>query len=62
MMKLFNAFQCVIMYAALPFVIGWLDGAGFRGAGAAFYAAIGVYVISSGCMVAAVYHSFKDWD
>lgn len=61
-MKLFNAFQLVIMYAALPFVISWLDGQSFRGSGAALWAAIAVYVIATGCMIASVYHSFKEWD
>jgi len=60
-MKLFNAFQCVVLYAALPFIISWLDGAEFRWAGAAFWSAIVVYVISSFCMVASVYHSFEEW-
>jgi len=61
-MKLFNAFQCVVMYASLPFVIGWLDNATFRLAGPAFWAAIAIYVVSSFCMVGAVYDTFKRMD
>lgn len=61
-MKLFNSFQLVIMYAALPFVISWLDGAGFRWAGAAFWSTIVIYIVASGFMVGAVYKAFEDWN
>lgn len=54
MITLFNAFQIVAGFVAWPFFISWLSQASFRGAGVAFYAACGCYVIAFGAMVAAI--------
>ena len=56
-MIVFNAFQIVIAFVAWPFLIQWLNEATFRGAGAAFWAAIVCYVVAFFCMVASVAHS-----
>lgn len=41
----FNAFQLVILFACLPFIVSWLWGAPFAGASALVWVAIVVYVI-----------------
>jgi len=53
-MKVFNAFQCVLLFAFAPFGIAWLYDQTFRGANAAWWAAIVGYVVAFGFNVAAV--------
>lgn len=61
-MKIFNAFQIVIAFVAWPFLISWLSGTDFHGAGVAFYSACACYVVAVGAMIASVYHSLStDW-
>lgn len=61
-MKLFNAFQIVGLFCAMPFLLFWLDSAGFSGHMAAFYAGCAFYLILFGVMVAALYTAFCSWD
>ena len=51
-MKLFNAFQAVLMFCLMPLVIQWVDGAEFTGHVVAYYGAWTVYTIM---FVAAIY-------
>lgn len=59
-MKLFNAFQLVAVFVALPYLMGWLQDATFRGSAAAFYATAALYVVAFACMVACVWRSLDD--
>ena len=63
MLKAFNSLQIVAMYAASPFVIGWLfSGATFPYAHVLAWASVLGYGIFSWLMVAAVYLALeKDW-
>ena len=54
MFRVFNAFQLVTLFAALPFGIGWLHGNPFPYSTAAFYTAIAVYLILFVTNIAAV--------
>lgn len=45
MLRVFNAFQIVSLFCALPFVIMWLSQAEFAGAQPLMYLAIVVYGI-----------------
>lgn len=42
-MLLFNSIQLTILLVAWPFIISWLEKAEFKGASAAFWAAIVMY-------------------
>lgn len=53
-MRVFNAFQIVAAFVAWPFLIAWLHGAEFNGAGAAFVAACALYIVAFFAMVACV--------
>lgn len=44
-MKLFNAFQLVILLVAWPFLINWLRTVDFPFATAAFYSACACYLV-----------------
>lgn len=59
-MRLFNSFQIVGAFVAWPFLIQWLSDAGFRGAGAAFYSAIVLYIVAFFAMVASVYFNLSE--
>ena len=61
-MKLFNSFQLVAAFVAMPFLIMWLQDATFRGAAAAFYAAAALYVVAFASMVGSVWHLLETWD
>jgi len=52
--RVFNAFQLVTLFAALPFGIGWLHSDPFPYSTAAFYTAICVYLILFWVQVAAL--------
>jgi hypothetical protein len=60
MLKLFNAFQIVTLFAALPYIIGWLYTAPFPFSIAALATAVVVYVILFGWNVFAMSESFGD--
>ncbi len=45
MLKVFNAFQMVTLFAAMPHIIGWLKTEPFTYSTGAFWAAIAVYVV-----------------
>jgi hypothetical protein len=45
-MAWFNAFQIVVLFAGLPFLIHWLHTAEFWGASSAFWVTLVVYVIA----------------
>ena len=54
-MRVFNSLQITAAFVAWPFLIAWISDASFRGADVAFYAAIALYLIAFGAMVACVY-------
>lgn len=54
-MKLFNAFQFVILFIAWPFILQWLAGATFAGAAALWYAACVAFLVHFGFSIAAAY-------
>lgn len=61
-MRVFNAFQIVIAFAAWPYLISWLADAEFRGVGAAFWSSIICYVVATIFLVASVSESLrKEW-
>ena len=45
MIRAFNAFQLVSLFAALPFIVGWLKTNPFPLAVAAFWVAIVAYLV-----------------
>ncbi len=49
-------------WLAWPFLIGWLHGQEWTGAGALFYAACALYVVGFFFMVAAVYSAICEWE
>ena len=51
MIRIFNAFQIITFFAALPFLIGWLYTEPFTYSVAAFWTAIVVYVVTFGMLV-----------
>lgn len=53
-MRVFNAFQVVVLFIAMPWIIGWLKTASFTCSEAVFYVACAVYVIGFVMMVACV--------
>lgn len=59
-MRLFNSFQFVAIFAAMPFLVAYLFDATFRFAGAAFWAALAVYVIQAIITWISVYDSARD--
>ncbi len=56
-MKLFNAFQAVLMFVAWPFLVQWLNQQDFSGASAAFYGACALYVVGFVIMTVCVRHA-----
>lgn len=60
MLRAFNSFQIVAAFVAWPFLISYLSGATFQGAGAAFYGACALYVVAFGVMVACVANTLED--
>ena len=54
MMKAFNCFQIVSLFAAAPFGIQWLSTASFAGAGAAYWVGIAAYLVGFAAMVFAL--------
>lgn len=61
-MRLFNSFQIVGAFVAWPFLISWLWDSTWRGSGVALVAALVLYVVAFGAMVASVYTSTEQWD
>lgn len=59
-MRFFNALQCVILYAILPFVLSWVSEETFKGASAAFWVGVAIYVVATFYLIWAVYLSFDD--
>jgi hypothetical protein len=45
MIRVFNAFQLVTLFAAAPYIIGWLGSSPFPYSAAAFWTAIVVYIV-----------------
>lgn len=62
MFRVFNAFQMICVFAALPFVISWLSTNPFPYAQAAFWSAIGVYGVMGIGLTAATASAIKNWD
>lgn len=44
-MKLFNAFQLAVLFAAWPFILQWVEKSNFGGAAALWYLAVVAYVV-----------------
>lgn len=61
-MRVFNAFQIVLVLVLAPFGIRWLADAEFRGAGVAFWASAILYGIACLFNVFAVSNALKDVD
>lgn len=55
-MRLFNAFQIVCLFVAMPWIVQFLKAANFSGANLALYTCYVVYVVLFGFMTAAMYH------
>jgi hypothetical protein len=55
MVRAFNAFQIVTLFAAMPFIIQWLGTAAFVGATAAFWIAIVAYLVLFGWLCVAMF-------
>lgn len=60
-MKLFNAFQCVCLFAVMPFAIAWVAQQDFKFSNVAFFTICGVYLTSFVFMTAAVRAGFEEW-
>lgn len=61
-MRIFNAFQMVSLFVAMPFLANWLHSGPFQGAIIAFYAVCALYVVMFGFAVGAVYEFIgKEW-
>lgn len=45
MIRAFNAFQLVTLFAAMPYIVGWLHSNPFPFSIAAFWTALVVYVV-----------------
>lgn len=45
MIRAFNAFQIVTLFAAMPYIIGWLGSTEFPFQSGAYWVAIAVYVV-----------------
>ncbi len=54
MLTVFNSFQITALFAAFPFLIGWLFNAEFQWHSAAAWAALVAYVVYFGFMVTSV--------
>jgi len=61
-MKLFNAFQSVSFFAAVPFGLSWLADQSFRGAGIGFWVGCVIYLVAFCWNVAAVRYSIDEID
>ncbi len=59
-MRLFNAFQLVVLFVVWPWIIQWLHSAGFAGHSALFYAASAAYVVHFGFMVFFVHEAISE--
>lgn len=60
--RIFNAFQIVLVLVLAPFGIQWLSAAEFKGSGVAFIAACILYFVACCFNVAAVAQAMKNWD
>ncbi len=54
MIAIFNAFQLTCLFAAFPFIIGWLHSDPFPYSIAAFWVSIVAYIVLFGFEVAAM--------
>ena len=45
MIKLFNCFQFVSLFAAGPFIVQWLSNQNFSGSSALFYLSCVIYIV-----------------
>lgn len=58
-MHVFNAFQIVAFFAAMPFLIGWLNADPFPFSIAAFWLAIVVYLVLFGILIGSTAAAIK---
>jgi hypothetical protein len=56
MIRAFNSFQLVTLFAATPFIVEWLDEETFTLARAGFWLAIAVYLVLFVTMIVALFH------
>lgn len=61
-MKVFNAFQLMCLFVAMPFVITWLHTQNFYACGAAFWTCIIIYVVMFCVLVASLADTMKKWE
>ena len=54
MMKFFNCFQLVSLFAVAPFLINWLSKQSFDGSSALFYLCCCIYTVMFFCITAFV--------
>lgn len=59
MLKAFNAFQIVTLFAAMPHIIGWLYGQPFPFSTGALWVAIATYVILFVGLIVATFTAFE---
>jgi hypothetical protein len=55
MIRAFNSFQLVTLFAAMPHLIGWLNSNPFPFSPAAFYTSIVAYIVLFGVLCVAVF-------
>ena len=62
MLRAFNSFQIVSMFAGMPFIVGWLHGEPFAYSGALMWAAVVAYVVMFIGLIACVAYSIgRNW-
>lgn len=59
MLAFFNSFQIVAAFVAWPFLISWLADQAFRGAGAAYWLSLAMYVVLFGAHVGCVMYTIE---
>jgi len=59
-MKLFNSIQLTLLFALMPFLCQWVQGANFYAHSIVFWVLVLGYVASFGGIVYAVHTSFDD--
>lgn len=58
-LRIFNAFQAVSMFAAMPFGLSWVSAQDFKGASIAFWVGVIIYIIAFLMNVGAVLNTFE---
>ncbi len=61
MIRIFNAFQLVCLFTAMPYLIQWLTTEPFAYSGAAYWLAMCVYVVMFFANIACVCSGMEDF-